>query len=272
MPDRTMLKPEPKTASGKLKKSERRRQILLELKLRPHVRISALAERFHVSTETLRRDLDALAKDKLIDRAHGGASAPSQGHYPSLDERRSSRVAERDRIASLAAASVQDGETLMIDSGSTTIQLAKALAFRGVECTVITNSLPVAMTLGHGAARVMLCPGEYQPAESAVIGTEAIDFIRNYRVDRCMIGASGLSEEGISETVHGFAAVKREMLRRANTCQLLIDSEKFGRAGLARAGGMDQLHTLFTDARPTTTLLAALQAANVEVCVADAAI
>lgn len=272
VPDRTILRKEPKTASGKLKKSERRRQILLELKLHPHVRISSLAERFHVSSETLRRDLDALAKDRLIDRAHGGASAPSQGHYPSLDERKSARVDERERIANLAASTVQHGETVMIDSGSTTIQLAKALAFRGVECTVITNSLPVAMTLGHGAARVMLCPGEYQPAESAVIGTEAIDFIRNYRVDRCMIGASGLSEEGISETVHGFAAVKREMLRRARACQLLIDSEKFGRMGLARAGALDQLDTLFTDMRPKAALLAALEAENVEVCVAEAAI
>lgn len=265
-----MLKNELRTAGGKLKKSERRRQILLELKLRPHVRISTLAERFHVSPETLRRDLDALAEDNLIDRAHGGASAPSQGHYPSLDERRSARVEERERIAHLAASSVRDGETLMIDSGSTTIQLAKALAFRGTACTVITNSLPVAMTLGHGAAEVMLCPGEYQPKESAVIGTETVEFIRNFRVDRCMIGASGLSEEGISETVRGFAAVKREMLRRANARQLLIDSEKFGRADIARAGAMEDLTTLFTDTRPKASLLAALEAANVDIRVADA--
>lgn len=255
--------------SGKLKKSERRRQILLELKLRPHVRISALADRFNVSTETLRRDLDALAHDKLIDRAHGGASAPSRGHYPNLDERAFARVAERERIAGLAAASVQDGETVMIDSGSTTIELAKALAYRGTTCTVITNSLPVAMTLGHGVVHVMLCPGEYQAPESAVIGTETLEFLRGFRVDRCMIGASGLSEEGISETVHGFAAVKREMLRRATKRQLLIDSQKFGLAGLARVADMEDLHTLFTDARPKGSLLGALEAALVDIRVAD---
>ena len=264
----TMLKRGLIKAGGKLKKSERRRQILLELKLRPHVRISALAERFNVSSETLRRDLDALAKDNLIDRAHGGASSPSRGHYPSLNERRSSRLIERERIASLAAASVQDGETVMIDSGSTTIELAKALAFRGVVCTVITNSLPVAMTLGHGAVSVMLCPGEYQHEESAVIGTETLEFLRNYRVDRCMIGASGMSEEGISETVRGFAAVKREMLRRASIRQLLIDSDKFGVTGLLRVGEMEELDTLFTDARPKASLLAALEAGNVDIRVA----
>lgn len=271
MADVTKLKKEPKKATGKLKKSERRRQILLELKLRPHVRISSLAERFHVSSETLRRDLNALAKDRLIDRAHGGASAPSRGHYPSLNERRSARVEERVRIATRAAATVEDGEAVMIDSGSTTIELAKALAFRGVACTVITNSLPVAMTLGHGAANVMLCPGEYQPAESAVIGTETLEFLRSYRVDRCMIGASGLSEEGISETVRGFAAVKREMLRRATSRHLLIDSEKFGISGLARVGSLEDLTDVFTDTRPKATLLAALEAASVDICVADAA-
>ena len=263
------LKKGSKKTKGKLKKSERRRQILLELKLRPHVRISTLAERFNVSTETLRRDLDALAKDKLIDRAHGGASVPSRGHYPSLEERTSERIEERERIATRAAAEVQDGETIMIDSGSTTIELSKALAFRGVACTVITNSLPVAMTLGHGAANVMLAPGEYQPAENAVIGTETLEFLRNYHVDRCMIGASGLSEEGVSETVFGFAAVKREMLRRATTRHLLIDSEKFGHSGLARVSDLEILTTVVTDRQPDAGLLAALEAASVDICVAE---
>jgi DeoR/GlpR family transcriptional regulator of sugar metabolism len=256
----------------KLKKSERRRQILLELKLHPHVRISALAARFNVSPETLRRDMDALAKDHLIDRAHGGASAPSQGHYPSLAERKSERVLERKRIAKRAAATVRDGETIMIDSGSTTIELAKALAFRDISCTVITNSLPVAMTLGHGSGHVILCPGEYQPAESAVIGTETLEFLRGYRVDRCMIGASGLSAEGVFEAVHGFAAVKREMLRRSNLRQLLIDSDKFGVEGLVRAGALANLTTLFTDTRPQASLLAALDAMRVDIQVAETAV
>ena len=255
--------------TGRLKKPERRRQILLELKLRPHVRISALARRFSVSPETLRRDLDALSEDGLIDRAHGGATAPLQGHYPSLSERTSARVDERERIAALAASTVRDGETLMIDSGSTTIGLARALAYRGTSCTVITNSLPVAMTLGHAEADVMLCPGEYQPEESAVTGTETLEFLRGFRVDRCMIGASGLSVEGVSETVPGFAAVKREMLRRAGTGQLLIDSNKFGLTGLAHVAPMDGLDTVFTDQRPAGGLLAALASGNVDIRVAD---
>lgn len=252
----------------RVKKSDRRREILLELKLRPHVRISELAQRFNVSTETVRRDFDALSGDGLISRAHGGASAPAQGHYPSLDERTNARMEERERIGMRAADLIQDGETVMIDSGSTTIEMARALAYRSVDCTVITNSIPVAMTLGHGVAEVLLCPGEYLAAESAVIGTETLEFLSRLNVDRCMIGASGFSAEGPSETVRGFAAVKRMMLARAATRHLLIDSEKFGRKGLAHVGYLGDLESIVTDAKPKGDLLSAITSAEVDILVA----
>lgn len=253
----------------RLKKSERRRQTLLELKLHPHVRISELAARFNVSTETVRRDFDALAREGLVARAHGGASAPTQGRYPTLDEREGNRIEERERIGQRAALLVGEGETLMIDSGSTTIQLARALAFRGTSCTVITNSIPVAMTLGHGPAQVLLCPGEYLPAEAAVVGTETLEFLARFNVDRCMIGSSGISDEGPSETVRGFAAVKRMMLHRATHRHLLVDAAKFDRKGLAQVGDLKDLNSVVVDARPHGPLLAALEAASVETLVAE---
>jgi DeoR/GlpR family transcriptional regulator of sugar metabolism len=252
----------------RLKKSERRRQILLELKLRPHVRISELAQRFNVSTETVRRDFDALADEGLISRDHGGASAPIQGRYPSLDERTNARIAERERIGRSAAELVQDGETVMIDSGSTTIQMARALAWLGTHCTVITNSIPVAMTIGHGAIDVILCPGQYLPTESAVVGTETLEFLAGFNVDRCMIGATALSVEGPSETVRGFAAVKRAMLQRATNRHLLIDSQKFDKKGLTRVGDLAELHSVITDLRPRGQLLGALDGGGVDVLVA----
>ncbi|SNT20198.1 DeoR/GlpR family DNA-binding transcription regulator [Tropicimonas sediminicola] len=255
----------------RLRKAERQKQILLELKLRPHVRISELAQRFNVSTETVRRDFDALAGDGLVSRAHGGASAPAQGHYPNLDERSVSRIEERERIGRRAAALIQDGETVMIDSGSTTLQLARALAFLDTRCTVITNSIPVAMTIGHGAAEVLLAPGAYLPAESALIGAETVEFLGRFNVDRCMIGASALSADGPSETVRGFAAVKRAMLQRATHRHLLVDSSKFGRKGFAHVGGPEALSSIVVDLAPEGELMAALAGAGVEVLVADPA-
>ena len=258
-----------KSKDARFNKTERRRQILLELKLRPHVRISDLATRFGVSTETVRRDFDALSSEGLVARAHGGASAPAQGHYPSLDEREGARIEERERIGARAARLVGDGETVMIDSGSTTIQMARALAYLGTPCTVITNSIPVAMTLGHGPAQVLLCPGEYLAAESAVVGTETLEFLVRFNVDRCMIGSSGFSEEGPSESVRGFAAVKRTMLNRATHRHLLVDSVKFGRKGLARVGDLERLSSIVVDKRPSVGLMRALQAASVKTVIAD---
>ncbi|ASP19262.1 glycerol-3-phosphate regulon repressor [Antarctobacter heliothermus] len=269
MSDTSASEVKKKGSADRIKKSERRRQILLELKLRPHVRISELADRFQVSTETVRRDFGTLADDGLISRAHGGASAPSQGHYPGLDERANALIEERARIGMKAAELVQSGETLMIDSGSTTIQMARSLAYLGTSCTVITNSIPVAMTLGHGAAEVLLCPGEYMAAESALVGTETLEFLRRFHVDHCMIGASGLSEEGPSETVRGFAAVKRVMLRQGARRHLLIDEQKFGRKGLALVGSLDALDTIITDNKPKGDLLSALDLADVHISVAD---
>lgn len=254
---------------GKLNKRDRRRQILLELRLHPHVRITDLAERFSVSAETIRRDFATLSEDGLLNRAHGGATAPSQGQYPSFEERSTARIEEREKIGRAAAQLVRPGDTIMIDSGSTTLQLARFLAFANTPCTVVTNSLPVAMTLGRGdAADVILCPGDYLASEAAVVGTDAIEFLERHSVDRCLIGASGLSETGPSETVRGFAAIKRAMLRQSAKSHLLIDCQKFGRKGLARVGTMSDIASVVVDKAPTGELAMALIDARVEVHVA----
>ncbi|MEM1429819.1 MAG: DeoR/GlpR family DNA-binding transcription regulator [Pseudomonadota bacterium] len=258
----------PDVARPKVRKAERRKQILLELKLRPHVRIGDLAELFGVSGETIRRDVEALSGDGLISRAHGGASALVHGRYPAFNERAVARIEERERIGRCAAALVEPGETVMIDSGSTTLQCARFLAFNGTDCTVVTNSLPIAMALGSGAAEVILCPGDYLSAEAAVVGVETVDFIERHSVDRCLIGASGLGAEGPTEAVRGFAAIKRAMLRQSAQAHLLIGGDKFGKRGLARVGAMAHLSSVVTDTAPDEALSAALAAAGTELVVA----
>ena len=120
-----------------------------------------------------------------MDRARGGASVPVQEHYPSLYERAHARIAERERIGRRAAELLRDGETLIINSGSTTIQIARAPAWPDTRCTVITDSIPVAMTIGHGVPEVILCPGRYMPEESAAVRTETLGFTERFNVGRC---------------------------------------------------------------------------------------
>lgn len=254
----------------RLRKRERREQILLELKLRPHLRIAELAERFGVSTETVRRDFDALSAEGLLARAHGGGSAPARGAYPGLDERNRSRLEQRERVGRLAARLVRPGDTLMLDSGSTTLQMARFLAWQGTACTVLTNSLPVAMTLGQSAAiRVLMCPGDYLASESAVIGPETVAFLAGHSVARAFIGAAGLDAEEVSEAVPGYAAIKRTMLARAEETHLLIDSGKLGRRALAAVCAPSELASVIVDAPPPEPLHTALARSGTAVMVAS---
>lgn len=254
----------------RLRKGERRERILLELKLRPHVRISDLADDFGVSSETVRRDFEALSADGLISRAHGGASSPALRHYPGFDERNRARIEEREKIGRAATGLVRPGDSIMIDSGSTTLQLARFLAFEGTPCTVVTNSLPIAMALGQSnAVEVILCPGDYLRSESALVGTDTVEYLEKFHVDRCLIGASGLTPDGLSEDVRGFAAVKRAMLRQSAAVHLLIDREKFGRTGLSRVGEIGALTSLVVDRAPAGVLGSAVAKAGVEVIVAN---
>lgn len=255
---------------NRLRKRDRREQILLELRLRPHLRIAELAERFGVSAETVRRDFEALADKGLIDRAHGGASRPYPGFYPSLNERERDQFHERERIGRTAAASVKPGETLMIDAGATTQQMARFLAFSDTPCRVITNSLPIAMLLGESShAEVILAPGNYMPPESAVVGEQTLEFLARHHVDRAIIGATALSVEGISETVPGFAAIKRTMLAQAACGTLLILGKKFGIYGFTQAATLDALSTIVVDRDPPEDLAKALKKSGVKVILAS---
>ena len=254
----------------RLRKRDRREQILLELKLRPHLRITELAERFAVSTETVRRDFEALSEKGLIERAHGGASRRHPGQYPTLNERERVQFEERERIGRRAAASVTPGETLMIDSGSTTQQMARFLALAGTPCRVITNSLSIAMLLGESkAAEVVLAPGDYLPTEAAVIGEETLEFLSRHHVDRAVIGASAVSVDGVFETVPGFAAVKRVMLAQATQGVLLILGKKFGARGFRQAARLEALGAIIVDQMPPDDLAHALEKNRVKILLAN---
>lgn len=254
----------------RLNKSDRREQIVLELKLRPHVRISEMAGRFGVSAETIRRDMNELGQAGRIEREHGGASAPAHGHQPGFGARNLARLAQREAIGKTAAALVIPGQTLMIDSGSTTFQMARFVAFSGVQCTVITNSLEVAMVLGASEQiKVIICPGNYLPSEAAAVGDETVNFLSRYWVDACFIGASALAEDGVYETVAGFAAVKKAMLQHSGHKHLLIDSQKFDRHGLRRISVLEEIDSFIVEKAPTGVLRNVLDQSGVEVLVAQ---
>jgi len=248
----------------RVRRNERQQQILAELRLSPHVRISALAERFGVSTETVRRDVDMLSEQGLVARAYGGAAAAPMGVQPSFGERNEAHLEERMRIAECAVALIQPGEVLMIDAGSTTSQFARRLAVTGRDLTVLTNSLPVATALGSNERiDVILCPGDYSPGETAVYGIETIAFLRRFRANSAFIGASGLSVDGIMDANRAASAVKRAMFAQADTRYLLVDHSKFNQRKLSLVEPLSAIDAVVADCAPDSMLMAALHDAEV---------
>ncbi len=239
-------------------KADRQAQILMELKLRPHVRIADLAERFSVTPETIRRDLGALDGRGQILRAYGGATAPFPGTQRDLEARQGTQVAERARIGRHAAALVTPGETLMIDAGATTIEFARYLAIAATPVTAITNCLQVAQLLGGvPGSEVRLCGGRLLAREGAMIGEEAVEALSRYRVDACYLGASAINAETVSEAVRGFDMVKRAMVTASERAVLLIDASKHGLTHFARVGPLSMFDLILTDAAPNAGLVQA---------------
>lgn len=253
-----------------LKKPERHTQILLELRLAPHVRISDLARTFGVTTETVRRDIADLSARGLLQKSHGGASPRAPGTHRVLNERQRERVDERRQLAGLAVRLVNDGQSLMIDAGATTMEFARAVAISGKTLTVFTNSLQVAMILGTSSAvRIIMTPGDYLNEEAALTGIETCAFLRRYHVDACFLGASALDQSGVSESVVGFAEVKRTMIEQCNSPYFLIDGSKFGKRHLVKVAEMDEIGSLITDTRPAGSLADVLKNHCVETLLPD---
>jgi DeoR/GlpR family transcriptional regulator of sugar metabolism len=256
-------------ASRAGKKQRRHQRIIAALAASPTVRISTLAEEFGVSTETVRRDIDELTRRGLVDRTYGGASARHIGFQPAFGEREGLAVEERQRMGRAAAALVKPGDVLMIDSGSTTTQFARALAAEARNITVITNSQGVANALVDiEGARVVFCPGDFSGRERGVYGPETVAFLNRFYADVAFIGASGLTPDGPTDVVSEACWVKRSMVDRASRSVLLVDSSKFGQKHLEIVCPLARLSGLVTDAAPTGALAQAVAAAGIELRVA----
>lgn len=261
----------PRLNDGAPGKAQRHHSILAALETDPTVRISALAAKFGVSGETVRRDIEELTRLGAVRRTYGGASVVHAGMQPELSSRERMAVAERARIGVAAAAMVGPGAVAMLDAGSTTGHLARALAARGAAATVLTNSLRVAHDLAAapgGGVRVILCPGDVSAAEQGVYGPETGAFLDRFNADIALIGATGLTGEGPCDANTRAAWVKRAMLARATRRVLLADSQKFGRGALERVCPLAGITDLVTDLAPEGPLARALAEAGVAVTVA----
>jgi DeoR/GlpR family transcriptional regulator of sugar metabolism len=253
-----------------MKREERFDRIIATLRNSPAVRISALAEVFDVSVETVRRDIDELSRRGLVDRTYGGAALRLMAQEPEVNERRNQLIEERLRIGDYATSLVSPGDVLMIDSGSTTTHFARRLAEdAGGDLTVLTNAPSVAQAAARNPRiRTVLCPGDYDPHEGGVFGPEAIHFLQRFHADKAFIGASGLTSSGPVEANSPVSWIKRAMIGQTKRCLLMVDHTKFNAYALERVCPLSDIDDVIADTSPDETLAKALAVAKVDLHIA----
>ncbi|GLK66946.1 DeoR/GlpR family DNA-binding transcription regulator [Hansschlegelia plantiphila] len=242
----------------KLTKSSRHSQILTQITQTPSLRVAELAARMGVSTETIRRDLDELTGQGLVNRTYGGAvRTPST--EPSVGERHALFVAERERIARAASALIRPGSLLMMGAGATTTHVARRIGVEHKGLTVITHSFGVATVLAlNPTITVLMAPGAYLPSEGATVGAHTTRFLNQFSADLAILGASGLTEEGATDALVEPAAVYGVIASRAAATMVVADQSKFDRVFAARYASWREIGVLVTDAAPTGGLAEAL--------------
>jgi DeoR family glycerol-3-phosphate regulon repressor len=245
-----------------MKPQDRRSQIVAAIRGGGEVSVETLARRFAVSLETVRRDLAKLAERGLVDKVHGGARPPRLAVEGSLAERIGENAEAKRTIAQKLAGLVASGETLFIDTGSTTLACAEALSTHD-GLTVITNSLGVARVMGEGA-RVFVLGGEYAAGNAQTVGPLAIAQAASFQADRAVITVSALdAEAGAMDASLEEASVARAMIEGARQLVVVADSTKFARSAGFRVCPLSEIDVLVSESAPPPALMAAMKAAAV---------
>lgn len=227
-----------------------RQQVILQLlSTRGELAVADLSQQFDVSDMTVRRDLAQLESAGLLRRTHGGAALAGSGSFePPFALRVRSNPEAKARIAAAAAARVQDGQTVILDGGSTGVALAQALLGRRI--TVCALNLRVAELLsGDAATRVMIPAGSIRTGEGSISGPEVESTLRQYRFDLYLMTASGFDPvQGFTEWNREDAAVKRAAQANARGTIAVCDSTKFASVAFAHVCGIADVDALVTDA------------------------
>jgi DeoR/GlpR family transcriptional regulator of sugar metabolism len=227
---------------------ERRHRILERLRVQGRVLASDLVTEFDVSPDTVRRDLRELDEAAMLRRVHGGA-LPRRGDTDPLPVRANRAPEAKASIARRAAQIVTDGQVVMLDGGTTTLEVARALPER-LAATVVTNSLPIALALAdHPGVEVVVVGGSLRARAGVTVGAAAVAALGAVRADVLFLGVCGLHPEiGVSVEDAEEREGKRAMIAGAAEVVGLADHDKLGTALPFVVAPLTELTTLVTDA------------------------
>jgi DeoR family fructose operon transcriptional repressor len=228
--------------------TQRRQAILAEVRKASAVSAEDLAEKFAVSVETIRRDLRGLRDQGLLERVYGGALSvqSTEGTFAA----RSTRHHDRKRaIAALATGLVEPQDTIVIDIGTTALEVARALPadFRG---RVLTNSVPVAMELSaRDQVELLLSGGQVRSGDAACYGAQADAFFAQVYADKAFLGSGGVhAEAGLTDYYPHEVAARRVIIAHTGASYVLADSSKLGQVAVHRVCALTQVTAVITNA------------------------
>lgn len=247
--------------------AERHQEIARLARRDGRVDVNALAELLGVTTETVRRDLTVLERHGLVRRVHGGALPVERLRFePGVAERAETMTAEKERIAKAALGELPDGGAVLLDAGTTTVRLAESLP-DDRELTVVTNALPIALSLtARPRITVLTVGGRVRGRTLAHVDRWALRSLSEITVDVAFMATNGISlEHGLTTPDPAEATVKEAMIAAARRVVLLADHTKVGNDQLCRFGELHQIDVFVTDSGLDLATAAAFEAEGLEV-------
>lgn len=247
----------------------RQRQLLEAVRRKVTVSVEELAQELGVTPQTVRRDVKLMEESQLLARYHGGVGLPSSVENIDYSQRQVLNIDAKRRIAAAVADRVRPGCSLLINIGTTTEEVARALVHhQGLH--VVTNNLNVAAILsGQPECEVIVAGGVVRGRDRAIVGEATVDFIRQFKVDIGIIGVSSIEPDG---TLRDFdpreVKVAQAIIEQSREVWLVADRTKFDRQALVRITQLSEIDKLFCDAPPPQGLENLLREAGVEVIVA----
>lgn len=237
-------------AEEKLFTQERQQALLAYVEQHKKATVAELCQLYKVSTATIRNDLREMEKLMLVTRTHGGVLIRSKTGFEMMAQEKATRNHdEKVRIARLALAQIEDGDTLLLDTGTTTLELAKLLGERE-RLSVITNDLLIAMTLEEmpSIVNLFIIGGAVRQKLHCVIPSTNNTGLSDLIVDKAIMGANGFTiKNGATTPDIRQASLKREMIACASNVILLVDSKKFGRDTFAKFAEISEISIFVTD-------------------------
>jgi DeoR family fructose operon transcriptional repressor len=233
--------------------------------------VEELSEKFNVSKSTIRRDLQELEDVKLLKRTHGGAVSLEMVSFESaFTEREDKYAREKELIAKRAAELIQDGDTIILDAGTTTQLLAREIkGFSGL--TVVTNSLMIAYELQNTPnIEVMVTGGKLRPDTLSLVGPLTEEALKHIRVNICFVATNALDiAEGLTTPMITEATAKRKMMEIAKQVILLADHTKIGKVSFAKFADLTEIDQYIVDDGISEEMLEALEKMDITVHVAS---